>query len=105
MSLNPPLISIVIPSFNQSRFIAATVDSVLNQDYPRLKCIVIDGSSTDGTVDILRQYGDRIHWISEPDRGQAHALNKGWRLAQGEILGWLNSDDTYRPEAIQAVVN
>lgn len=99
-----PLVSTVIPSFNQDRFITAAIDSALKQDYPQLELIVIDGGSTDGTVDALRRYGDRLHWISEPDHGQAHALNKGWRMGRGEILGWLNSDDTYRPNAVQAVV-
>ncbi len=99
-----PFVSIVTPSFNQVRFIQDAIDSVLVQDYARLELNVIDGGSTDGTVEVLRRYGDRIHWISERDRGQAHALNKGWRMARGEILGWLNSDDTYRPGAIQAIV-
>ena len=101
---DPPLVSIIVPSLNQDRFIAATIDSALNQDYPRLECIVVDGGSTDGTLDVLRHYGDQALWISEPDHGQAHALNKGWRMAHGEILGWLNSDDTYHPGAFQAVI-
>ena len=104
MFLNLPPVSITIPSFNQARFVADAIESVLNQDYPPVECIVIDGGSTDGTVDILRRYGDRLRWISEPDRGQSHALNKGWRMAHGEILGWLNSDDTYRPGALQTIV-
>jgi glycosyltransferase involved in cell wall biosynthesis len=99
-----PLVSIVTPSLNQGRFIRDTIESVLNQDYPRLEYIVVDGGSTDGTLDILRHYNDRLYWISEPDRSQAHALNKGWRMARGEILGWLNSDDTYRPGAVEVVV-
>ena len=101
---NRPFVSIVIPSFNQAGFIADAIESVLNQDYPYLECLVIDGDSTDGTLDVLHRHGDRLRWISEPDRGQAHALNKGWRMAHGEILGWLNSDDTYRPGALQAIV-
>jgi len=100
-----PLVSIVIPSFNQDRFIQNAADSVLAQDYLHLELIVIDGGSTDKTVDVLRQYGDRVRWLSEPDRGQAHAVNKGWRMARGGILGWLNSDDTYRPGAIRAIVD
>ncbi len=99
-----PIVSIVVPSFNQGRFVAAAIDSVLDQSYPRVECIVIDGGSTDETIDVLRRYDKRLQWISEPDRGQSHALNKGWRMAQGEVLGWLNSDDMYRPGAIQAVV-
>jgi glycosyltransferase involved in cell wall biosynthesis len=104
MLAGTPLVSIVIPSYNQCCFIAETVNSVLSQDYSHLECIVIDGGSTDGTLDVLRRYDERLRWISEPDRGQAHAVNKGWHMAHGQILGWLNSDDTYRPGAIQAIV-
>jgi glycosyltransferase involved in cell wall biosynthesis len=100
-----PLLSIVTPSFNQGSFIAEAIDSVLSQDYPHIECLVIDGGSRDSTLEALRQYGGRLYWISEPDHGQSHALNKGWRMAQGEILGWLNSDDTYRPGALQAIAN
>ncbi len=99
-----PLVSIVIPSFNQGIFLAAAIDSVLNQNYPHVECLVIDGGSTDQTLDILHRYSDRIFWVSEPDRGQSHALNKGWRMARGELLGWLNSDDIYRPGAAEAIV-
>ena len=105
MTAEPPLFSIVIPSYNQGCYIADTIESVLNQDYPRIECIVVDGGSQDNTLDVLRQYADRLHWISEPDHGQAEALNKGWRLAQGEILGWLNSDDVYCPGALRAVAD
>ena len=99
-----PLISVVTPSYNQGRFIRATIESVLSQDYPNIEHWVIDGGSTDATLAILREYaGDpRFHWLSEADRGQADAVNKGWRRAQGEILGWLNSDDTYLPGALRA---
>lgn len=99
-----PLISIITPSFNQGRFITETIQSVLSQHYQHVEYIVVDGGSRDGTVDVLRRYGDRLRWLSEPDRGQSHALNKGWRMARGEILGWLNSDDTYRSGAVQAIV-
>ncbi|MBI3800478.1 MAG: glycosyltransferase, partial [Deltaproteobacteria bacterium] len=99
-----PLVSIVTPSYHQGRYIADTIGSVLNQDYPNLEYLVMDGGSTDGTVEILRQYGDRLVWLSEKDRGQADAINKGLRMARGEILGWLNSDDTYEPGAISKIV-
>ncbi|GAB4527449.1 MAG: glycosyltransferase family 2 protein [Anaerolineae bacterium] len=99
-----PLVTIVTPSFNQGRFIRETIESVLSQDYPRLEYIVVDGGSTDDTLDILRSYGERIAWVSEPDRGQSHAINKGFRRASGEILAWLNSDDTYLPGAVSASV-
>jgi glycosyltransferase involved in cell wall biosynthesis len=94
-----PLISVVTPSFNQAEFIEDTIRSVLEQDYPNWEHIVVDGGSTDGTVDILKRY-PHLRWISEKDRGQGEAVNKGFRLAKGEILGWLNSDDTYRPRAL-----
>jgi GT2 family glycosyltransferase len=100
-----PLVTIVTPSFNQGRFIRATIESVLKQDYPRIEYLVMDGGSTDGTVSILREYSDRIRWVSEPDRGQAHAINKGWRQAGGSIVAYLNSDDVYLPGAITHAVS
>jgi glycosyltransferase involved in cell wall biosynthesis len=96
-----PLVSVVTPSLNQGRFIEATIRSVAEQDYPRVEHIVIDGGSTDGTVDVLQRYG-HLRWISEADGGQSEALNKGFAMAEGEILGWLNADDVYLPGAIAA---
>jgi glycosyltransferase involved in cell wall biosynthesis len=100
-----PLVSIVTPSFNQARFLPATLESVLNQTYPNIEYIVIDGGSTDGSVAVLEQYGDQLaYWVSEPDKGQTDAINKGFARANGEILAWLNSDDTYQPEAVAQAV-
>ncbi|MEL6319516.1 MAG: tetratricopeptide repeat protein, partial [Cyanobacteria bacterium J06626_14] len=99
-----PKISIVTPSYNQGQFIEETILSVIHQDYPNLEYIVIDGNSTDETLAVIYQYRDHIHFIlSEPDDGQSHALNKGFRHATGDILGWLNSDDRLAPGALFAI--
>jgi glycosyltransferase involved in cell wall biosynthesis len=99
-----PLVTVVTPSYNQGRFMRTTIESVLKQDYPRIEYIVVDGGSTDETVSILREYSDRLRWVSEPDHGQAHAINKGWRQASGSILAYLNSDDVYLPGAVAQAV-
>jgi glycosyltransferase involved in cell wall biosynthesis len=97
-------ISIVTPSFNQAPYLARTLDSVLSQtgDFT-LEYRVIDGGSSDGSVDILRRYDGRLHWISEPDKGQVDAINKGLRAVSGDIVGWVNSDDVLLPGALAAV--
>jgi glycosyltransferase involved in cell wall biosynthesis len=105
-----PKFSIVTPSFNQRAYIEEALLGVKNQAYPQMEHIVVDGGSTDGTLEVLRDYGKRpgwehLRWISEPDGGQSDALNKGFRMASGEIVGWLNSDDRYRSECFHAVAD
>ena len=99
-----PRFSVVTPSFNQGAFIGRTIESVLGQRGGfGVEHWVIDGGSTDGTLDLLRRYGDRIKWLSEPDRGQVDAINKGFRRVTGDVVGWLNSDDVYEPGAFERV--
>lgn len=101
---SPPRISIVTPSFNQGLYLEAAMRSVLDQNYPNLEYIVIDGGSTDGSVDIIRKYADRLaYWCSEPDNGQYAAINKGFARSTGEIMAWLNADDLYFTWAFRAV--
>ena len=108
ISEKQPLVSIVTPSYNQGRFIEETILSVKNQDYPNIEHIVVDGGSTDNTLEILKKYKGtyNMRWISEPDEGQSDAINKGFDMATGEILGWLNSDDGYlNRDAVTLAVN
>ncbi len=99
-----PLVTIVTPSFNQDAFLPEAIESVLSQTYPRIEYIVLDGGSTDGSVEILRRFDGRLAWESAPDRGQADALVKGFARANGSILGWLNADDVLFPNAVADAV-
>ena len=101
-----PIISIVTPSFNQGRYLAETLDSILGQGYPSLEYIVMDGGSTDQSVEVIRARQERLaFWQSQPDRGQAAAINEGFARARGVIFGWLNSDDLYTNSTLYTVAN
>jgi hypothetical protein len=102
--MTSPLVTVVTPSYNQGRFIRATIESVLSQDYPAIEYIIMDGGSTDETASIASEYASRLTWISEKDRGQTHAINKGFRQAKGTIVGWMNSDDIALPGAVSCAV-
>ena len=103
-SLKVPLVSVVIPCLNRADFLIPTVESVLQQDYPNIECIVMDGGSTDATAEILSRYNGRIKWQSQKDSGPSDAINNGWRLSGGQILAWLNADDVWAPGAVSEAV-
>src|SRR5258705_3448382 len=99
-----PLVSMVTPSYNAAGFLEETIQSVLSQDYPRIEYIVMDGGSTDGTLDILRKYDGLLQYQSQPDRGQTDAINKGFKLSRGNVFAFLCADDTTLPGAIGTAV-
>lgn len=102
--MNYPKISVITPSYNQGQYIEETILSVLNQNYPNLEYIIMDGGSTDNTVEVIKKYADKINfWVSQKDKGQADAINKGFQKATGDILCWLNSDDYYFPDILNYV--
>ncbi len=102
---NPPLVSIVVPSYNHERYLGAAIDSILAQDYPEVELIVIDDGSTDGSPAILKSYGARFHWEIQPNRGQVATLNRGWQMSRGDVLGYLSADDLLLPAAVSSAVS
>lgn len=103
--MTAPRLAIVTPSYNTGRYIGPAIDSVLSQDYPHVDYIVMDGGSTDGTIDVLKAFGDRLSWVSATDKGQSDAINRGFARTAGDVLGWLNSDDAFAPGAFRAVAD
>ena len=103
--MSEPLVTIVTPTYNMGHFLRETIESVLSQDYPHIQYIVMDAGSKDDTVEILKSYGSRLEWVSEPDEGQSDAVNKGFLRARGEIFTFLNADDIYYPGAVRAGVD
>ena len=101
--MNEPKISVIVPSYNVVDFIEETIQSILDQDYPNSECLVVDGGSDDGTLDILRRYEGQVRWVSEPDDGQSDAINKGLRLAGGDIMAYICADDVYERDSFHKV--
>jgi len=100
-----PLVTIITPSFNQAPYLEETINSVLSQTYPHIEYIIMDGGSTNGSVEIIKRYQSKLaYWVSEKDRGQTDAINKGFARAKGEVLAWINSDDTLLPNAVEEAV-
>ena len=100
----PTRISVVVPSYNQARFLAATLESLLEQEYPNLEILLMDGGSSDETPEVIGRFKDRLaFWRSHPDRGQTAAINEGFARATGDVLCWLNSDDLHLPRTLQTV--
>jgi glycosyltransferase involved in cell wall biosynthesis len=105
-SMDYPSISVIVPSFNQGQYIEETLVSIISQKYPNLEILVLDGGSTDNTVEVIKKYEDHLfYWQSKPDRGQADAINQGIKMSSGEVVCWLNSDDMYLPGALLDVGN
>src|SRR5438132_6207432 len=105
MSNEVPLVSIVTPTYSPAAFLPETIESVLAQDYPRIEYIVLDDGSTDSTSQILSDYTGRLIWESQANQGQTPTINKGWERSHGDIITWLNSDDTYLPGAVSKAVD
>ena len=102
--VDPLTLSVVTPSYNTGRYLGAAVQSVLDQDWPYTEYVVMDGGSTDSSIDVLKSFGPRLTWVSEKDNGQSNAINKGFAHSKGDVLAWLNSDDTYAPGAFRAAM-